>query len=401
MADQNDQNQTENTANTSSSSNPVTSPRKTSFVGSAKSWYTNPETRKTAIILTAVAVLAIGVGGFRMMKGPPKPVPDTDQVQATHVHGAPGGSKGSNAYNHQLAQANHTEGLAAAQKGQTYLPTPTALHPTTPTQSVQPKPASKPVPVVMVKNPYTPQQQAKQASLNAKAENAVIKSMENELKRFDANTPYQAVAITSISKLTQSTATVNSAALNALKPHAVVYSEPGYLAYAMLDSAVNSNQPGPILATIESGKYRGARLLGQFKRVKQADLLNFSEMTWHGHAYSIGAYAVSPKNEELGLATSVNNHTLYRYGWLFAGAFLQGLDQAIQMSSQQVAMGNGFAVVANQLNNGQILESAGGNIGNAIVPIAENRFNMPPTVRVAAGTGLGILFMTPVKGQAN
>ncbi|MBU2755000.1 hypothetical protein HFU84_07085 [Acidithiobacillus sp. CV18-2] len=250
-----------------------------------------------------------------------------------------------------------------------------------------------------MKNPY--ESQARPVTVNDKAEKDIIKSMENELEKFDANTPYQAVAVTSISSLPKSTAATNSAALNALKPHAVVYSEPGYLAYAMLDSAVNSNEPGPILATIESGKYRGARLLGQFKRVKQVDIMNFSEMTWNGHAYSIGAYAVSPKNEELGLATSVNDHTLYRYGWLFAGAFLQGLDQALQSSNEQTTVGNGFAVVSNDLNNGQILEEAAGNVGNAIVPIAEARFDTPPTVRVAAGTGLGILFMTPVKGKDN
>ncbi|MBU2754032.1 hypothetical protein HFU84_03900 [Acidithiobacillus sp. CV18-2] len=108
MADQNDQNDQNQTP--PQGANQVKSGKSAnSFVASAKSWYTNPETRKTAIILTLVAVAAVGVGGVRLLQGPPKPTPDADQVRASHVHGAPGGNKGSAAYNRQLAQANHDD----------------------------------------------------------------------------------------------------------------------------------------------------------------------------------------------------------------------------------------------------------------------------------------------------
>ncbi len=388
--------------NTVQSDNSQTPPppaqRKFSRFAAAKDWYTNPNSRKTAIIMTGVAAFAVTFGAYRILSGPDKPLPDQDQVSIANAKGAPGGNKGTKTYEKQLNQANQVMGAQAAKQGQTYMPTPTALHPVkvAPKQAMKKK-APAPAPVYRVQNPYTPNTSA---PATPKAENTLQKSMMAELKKFYSDTPYSAVSVNDISKMPSSTATVNSAAMAALKPHTIVYSHPGYLTYAMLDSSINSNMPGPILATIESGKYRGARLLGSFKRVKQADILNFSEMTWKGHSYSIGAYAISPKNEELGLATSVNNHTLYRYGWLFAGAFLQGLSEAMQSSNSSTTVGNGFAVVSNELNSGQILEEAAGNVGNAIAPIAEARFNIPPTVRVAADTGLGILFMTPVKGDA-
>jgi intracellular multiplication protein IcmE len=376
---------------------PTTPPRRRSYADAAKSFYTDPATRKMALVTTGVAIVALGFGGFRLLSGPSAPpVKVQDQVQAPRITGAPGGDKGSKAFNQQLNQANAQMGAQAAKAGKSYLPTPTALHPfKKPKPKAPPKKPAAPVKTVLVANPYTPK--TPQAP---KAESAELKAMLTELQRFDKNAKYAPVKVTTISKLPQSTS--SAASTSALqKPQLVetVLANPGYLAYAMLDSSVNSNVPGPILATVESGRFKGARLVGAFKREHFRDVLQFTQMVWRHRDYHVSVYAISPKDAQLGMATYVNDHVLYRYGMLFAGSFLQGLAEALSDSNENVVAGNGYAIVTHELNNGQILEQAAGNVGNTLAPIAEQQFNIPPTVRVASGTGMGLLFMDVVKGK--
>jgi intracellular multiplication protein IcmE len=365
--------------------------KKLSYAQAAGAFYTNPQTRKMALITTGVAVIALGFGAYRLLSGPPQPARINDQVQATHLHGAPGGSKGNQAYNAQVNQANHQMGLQAAKTGQTYLPTPTELHPTAPVQSATAATRSAPTPpALIVKNRYAPAAPSPQQT-------ALEQAMSQELQRFVNDKPAGPVTVTQISKIQPGPSGANTAAAQGASQGGGTLALAGHISFAMLDIGVNSNEPTPIEATIEGGRFHGARLLGSFKREHQVVVIQFHTMTFQGQSYGINAYAISAKNAHVGMATSVNNHVLYRYGWLFAGAFLQGMDQALQTANQSVLMTNGFAVMTHQLNNGQILQQAAGNIGNVMVPIAENRFNTPPTVRVPAGTGMGILFMSPVK----
>ena len=376
----------------------VTQPaKKRSYAQAAGAFYTNPATRKMAIITTGVAVFALGFGAYRLLSGPPTPQKFNDQVQSAHIHGAPGGSKGNQAYNAQLNAANHQMGQQAAQAGKTYMPTPTGLHPIAPVKSViasAKSVAPAPAPII-VKNYYTP------TAATTSQQGAIDQAMTAELKRFVNDKPYGPVDVTTISKIKQGQPVANAAAEQAMQNRSTTMALAGHISFAMLDIGVNSNEPSPIEATIEGGRFHGARLLGSFKREHQVVVMQFSIMTFNGQSYPINAYAISAKNARVGMATTVNNHVLYRYGWLFAGAFLQGINQALQDANQTVVAGNGFALMTHQLNNGQILEQAAGNVGNVMVPIAENRFNTPPTVRVPAGTGMGILFMAPVKEQSH
>ncbi len=42
----------------------------------------------------------------------------------------------------------------------------------------------------------------------------------------------------------------------------------GTIMFAVLDTAVNSDEPGPILATMVSGKYKGAKLIGRLTNLE-------------------------------------------------------------------------------------------------------------------------------------
>ena len=181
-------------------------------------------------------------------------------------------------------------------------------------------------------------------------------------------------------------------------PKGPVLANPGHISFAVLDTSVKSTEPGPVMATIETGRFSGARLLGGFAQHGGRVAIEFNEMTWNGRSYGIQAVAITTQTARTALSTYTNYHVLYRYGWLVGSALLEGVSNALQSANTSTYItGSGLAVATQQLSNGQVAASAIGNVGSVLAPIMAQRFNTPPTVHVAAGTGIGILFMSPVQ----
>jgi intracellular multiplication protein IcmE len=373
-----------------------TVPRR-STLNNVKDWYTNPRSRLVAIATTATLAAVVGYGLIDTLSGPTHALPASSVTEAKNLT-TPGGP-GTPAYEKMLKHANVQQAKAAAKAGKTFIPTPEALQMTTKTKPAAPVAVAVSTPVLapapVVRNPYGPQSTSAQQNAN-NANSAMEKDIEVELKNM-VNVPVQMPHVIQVSAAEKNTTGTGAGASGTKSTQAsTTLALAGHISFAMLDIGVNSNDQGPIEASIEGGRFHGARLLGGFKREHQVVVLQFNIMTFGGQSYPVKAYAISAKNAHVGMATSVNNHVLYRYGWLFGAAFLQGIDEALQSSNSQMTVGNGFAVMTHQLNNGQILAQGVANIGNVITPIMANRFNMPPTVRVPASTGLGILFMKPV-----
>ncbi|MGC9216519.1 hypothetical protein [Acidithiobacillus sp.] len=53
-------------------------------------------------------------------------------------------------------------------------------------------------------------------------------------------------------------------------------------------------------------------------------LVKFNAMNWRHRTIPITATAITLATARTALATSVNRHTLYRYGWLIGASLLQG-----------------------------------------------------------------------------
>lgn len=180
----------------------------------------------------------------------------------------------------------------------------------------------------------------------------------------------------------------------------------GDVEFAVLDTSVNSDEPGPILATIVSGKLKGAKLIGNFNLPANAEkmVISFNSMSVPGAArtISISAYAIDPNTARTALSSRTDNHYLLRYGSLFASSFLQGFGNAFQAANTQVTIGgtgggnditiqNGIG--RSTLQNAVIgLATVGKNWGQQ----AQQIFNKPKTVLVYSGTGIGVLFTQDV-----
>ena len=189
-------------------------------------------------------------------------------------------------------------------------------------------------------------------------------------------------------------------------PHAATekaFIKAGDVVFAVLDTSVNTDEPGPILATIVSGKLKGSKLIGSFTLPNRADkmVINFKTLSVPGApaTISISAYAIDPNTARTALATRANHHYLLRYGSLFAATFLEGFGNAFQSANTTITVGgNGGGMTNTTIQNGvgrSTLENAViglATLGKNWGQVAQQQFNTPTTVELCSGTGLGVLF---------
>lgn len=174
----------------------------------------------------------------------------------------------------------------------------------------------------------------------------------------------------------------------------------GDIVFAVMDTAVNSDEPGPILATVVQGKLKGARLIGSLRLPPGGErvILTFNLMSLKSAPTTIpiNAVAIDPETARTAISSDTDHHYLSRYGALFASAFMEGYGQAVQSQGTTAQIGSdGFSssfTVANR-NNQQLLEIAGGKIGQEWARQVRKHFDRPPTVQVYSGSSLGILFL--------
>ena len=187
-------------------------------------------------------------------------------------------------------------------------------------------------------------------------------------------------------------------------PPAVI--KTGDILFAVIDTAVDSDEPGPILATIVSGKYKGTKLIGSFNLPSNANsmVISFNTMSVPGapKAIPISAYAVDPNTARTALASRTDHHYLMRYGSLFASSFLEGFGNAFQSANTTVTIGGTGGANAVTIQNGVGRSS----LENAVIGLAtvgktwgqatQQLFSTPVTVEVYSGTSIGVLFTQDV-----
>jgi polyhydroxyalkanoate synthesis regulator phasin len=181
----------------------------------------------------------------------------------------------------------------------------------------------------------------------------------------------------------------------------------GSILYATLDTAVNSDFPDtPVLATIITGPFKGAKLLGKISVAsnpvtQSADrvslVFNLMDKDEWSNTKAINAFAIDPQTAHTVLASSVDYHYLLRYGSMLGSAFMAGYANAISQSSSTSTTGIfGTSTTHPELSPGNKLAVGLGQVGTTLGTATSNYINTPPTVKINAGVGLGILFMANV-----
>ncbi len=171
----------------------------------------------------------------------------------------------------------------------------------------------------------------------------------------------------------------------------------GSIVPAVMLTAINSDEPGPVLAQIVTGPLKGARLIGQMVSSDQRVVVQFSSLSIPGasQTFSISSFAVDPDTSRTGLATDVNNHYFLRYGLGLAAAFISGYGEAVQNAGSTTTTNafGGTTTIMGDMTHKQIAESAFGKVGQKLGSELDKETNRAPTVTVASGTSVGVLFM--------
>ena len=171
---------------------------------------------------------------------------------------------------------------------------------------------------------------------------------------------------------------------------------PGRIYYGEVDTEVNSDVPGPVLATIQTGKLKGARLLGGFTKAGDYVVLKFDSMTLpNSDVYPITAYALDPHKLQAGMATDVDHHYIERYGSMLLGAFLYGFGQGEMYNGGTGTVTQfGTPVFIPQMNTVLSQSALGlGMAGQQLASVTQNNFNIPSTVHLHQNDPVAILII--------
>ncbi len=176
----------------------------------------------------------------------------------------------------------------------------------------------------------------------------------------------------------------------------------GDMLFAVVETSVNSDEPGPVLARIVSeGPLQGARVMGTFERQDTKLFIRFNVLSMPNipQSITIDAVAVDPETARTSLATAVDKHTLEKYGTLLAASFLQGMGEAVETSLGTPQLDSqGSATIASQVpatSRDQVLVGLG-KVGQAMGQDLESK-DIQPTVTLDSGTGVGLLVMSDLR----
>ncbi len=175
----------------------------------------------------------------------------------------------------------------------------------------------------------------------------------------------------------------------------------GDIVFAIVETSVNSDQPGPVLARIVSGPLAGSKALGSFKRQEKALYLEFSLLSVPDvpSSISMNAVAVDPETARTAVATGVNNRYLIKYGTLMASAFLEGMGDAVltSLGTPNLTDDNG-TIIASQVTattRDQVIAGIG-KVGQRIGQEIDQS-DIQPLVTLDSGTGVGLLFLQDLR----
>lgn len=177
----------------------------------------------------------------------------------------------------------------------------------------------------------------------------------------------------------------------------------GTIEYGQLLIEANTDAPGPVLAQIVSGPLRGSRVLGSFTSSDEYLTLNFSQLVLDGISYQVEAIAIDPGTTLPGMITEIDRKYFTRIVLPMAAEFVSGLADAISESGTTSVYISDSSVTQSTADKDQKQEIASGinKAGDKLSDILESEADKAkPMLRVAAGTPLGVLFVSPVTDTA-
>lgn len=176
----------------------------------------------------------------------------------------------------------------------------------------------------------------------------------------------------------------------------------GKIEYGQMMLEANSDIPGPVVAIIASGPFNGGKLLGSFTSQEEYLVIKFTTLvTKKGTSIPINAFAVDPQTSLTGVATDVDHRYFQRIILPAAAKFVEGLGEAYAQTTTSTSQSTTSTTTTTEDMDtkqefGKGVSEAAKQVGEVL---SEDGKNTKPLVRVAAGTPVGVLFMTSITDQ--
>lgn len=176
----------------------------------------------------------------------------------------------------------------------------------------------------------------------------------------------------------------------------------GSILFAVLETAVNSDEPGPVLARIVQPPLQNTTIIGSMQtssnKYAEGILLSFSTVNIPDRirTYGISAIAIDPNTARTAIASDVDHHYLLRWGTIFAATFIQGYAKAVAQSGTTVQSSTNGAqtnstTTQSPLSPKQQIYQGVGDMASAWGQGVSGFTSRPTTITINPGTSIGIL----------
>ncbi len=168
--------------------------------------------------------------------------------------------------------------------------------------------------------------------------------------------------------------------------------------YAHPVLALNSDETSPAVFQADSGPLAGDRMIGSFAKQANRLVIHISSIIHQGEQISCDGVVIAPDTMEAALASGVDEHYVARFLLPAAAAFIAGLGQAIEQTSNSVAVLSPFggATTTNHLNIQQQLGVAAGVASAQVGSIINQEAPKGPTITLEPNVAVGIMFLSNV-----
>ncbi len=384
-------------------------------------WRNNPMV-KIGVILAGVALV---VGAIILFGGSAEKLPQSQLASPSEVKEAPGSSEISATMEQSIQDKNMQIVEDATRTGGSAVPIPTQ-----PSKGTVPVPADEAAgedplerwrrmqeerirqqEMLAQVKPQTPDA-APPVDTKTPAVNAMAQSMSSQMQAILQNQRPPKVGIKQITDVGfleeldkkknaqfQQAQAMSAANTNSEAQVENIIVPAGTIEYGQFLIEANTDAPGPVIAQIISGPLRGGRVLGAFTSTDKYLTVTFSTVVIDGIDYPIEAIAIDPDTTLPGVITDIDNHYFKRIVLPMASEFISGLASAISESGTTSVFISDSSVTQSTSDKSSDQEVATGvnAAGEKISEfIDEEADRTKPTLRVATGTPIGILFLRAV-----
>ncbi len=151
-------------------------------------------------------------------------------------------------------------------------------------------------------------------------------------------------------------------------------------------------------AECKGGILDNRKITGTFTSAYDSLAIEFNQLHIDGHTIPIKGYPIDPKTKVIGLASSVDKHTLTRHLALISASFLEGIGALVDTTS--ITIGANTVATESSYDSNTRLVGAVNNIGGRYATKAEEYYDTEPTVNVREHQEFTLMIVEDVPASA-